>query len=114
MARRPGSDAKRSEEAVVYSAHYDHLGITPGAPGENIYNGAVDNATGCGILLEMARAYASAKSRPPRSILFAAVTGEEQGLLGSEYLGQHPPVPAGKITIDLNYDGVAPLGDPEE
>ena len=114
VARLPGSDAKRSEEAVIYSAHYDHLGIVPGAPGDNIYNGAVDNATGCGILLELARAYASVRVRPPRSILFAAVTGEEQGLLGSEYLGQHPPVPTGMITLDLNFDGVAPLGDPEE
>jgi len=114
VARLPGSDAKRSEEAVIYSAHYDHLGIVPGAPGDNIYNGAVDNATGCGILLELARAYASVQVRPLRSVLFAAVTGEEQGLLGSEYLGQHPPVPTGKITLDLNFDGVAPLGDPEE
>jgi Zn-dependent M28 family amino/carboxypeptidase len=114
LARLPGSDARRSEEAVIYSAHYDHLGIVPDAPGDNIYNGAVDNATGCGILLELARAYSVAQARPARSILFAAVTGEEQGLLGSEYLGQHPPISTGKITLDLNFDGVAPLGDPEE
>ena len=114
VAKLPGADAKRSDEAVIYTAHYDHLGIHPDAAGDNIYNGAVDNATGCGILLELARVWSMAKPAPPRSILFAAVTGEEQGLLGSEYLGKHPPVPASKITLDLNYDALPPIGDPEE
>src|SRR5581483_6618062 len=91
LAELPGSDDKLKTEGVLYSAHYDHLGIHPGAPGDNIYNGAVDNATGCGILLEIAHAYAQTASNPPaRSVLFAAVTGEEQGLLGSRYLGEHP------------------------
>ena len=114
LAMLPGSDAKLRSEAVLYTAHYDHLGIRPEMPGDNIYNGANDNATGCGILLELARTYAEAAQRPHRSILFASVTAEEQGLLGSEYLGKHPPVPAGKISIDLNYDDVPPLGSPEE
>jgi Zn-dependent M28 family amino/carboxypeptidase len=114
IAMLPGSDAKLKAEAVMYTAHYDHLGIRAGMPGDNIYNGANDNATGCGILLEMAHAYATAAQRPRRSILFASVTAEEQGLLGSEYLGKHPPMPAGKITLDLNYDDVPPLGSPEE
>ncbi len=114
IAILPGSDAKLKSEAVMYSAHYDHLGIRPDMPGDNIYNGADDNATGCGILLEMAHTYATAALRPRRSILFASVTAEEQGLLGSEYLGKHPPVPAGKITLDLNYDDIPPLGSPEE
>jgi len=114
VAKLPGGDAKRSDEAVIYTAHYDHLGIHPDAPGDNIYNGAVDNATGCGILLELARVWSMAKPAPARSILFAAVTGEEQGLLGSEYLGKHPPVPASKITLDLNYDALPPIGDPED
>ncbi len=114
VAKLAGADAKRSDEAVLYTAHYDHLGIHPDAPGDNIYNGAVDNATGCGILLELARVWSMAKPAPARSILFAAVTGEEQGLLGSEYLGKHPPVPASKITLDLNYDALPPIGDPEE
>jgi Zn-dependent M28 family amino/carboxypeptidase len=114
LARVPGADARHSDEAVLYTAHYDHLGITPDAKGDNIYNGAVDNATGCGILLELARTWSLAKPQPPRSILFAAVTAEEQGLLGSEYLGKHSPVPPGKITLDLNFDALAPLGDPEE
>jgi len=114
LAMLPGSDSKLRSEAVLYTAHYDHLGIRPEMPGDNIYNGANDNATGCGILLELARAYSEAAARPRRSILFASVTAEEQGLLGSEYLGKHPPMPAGKISLDLNYDDVPPLGSPEE
>ena len=114
LAMLPGSDPKLKSEAVMYTAHYDHLGIRPDMPGDNIYNGANDNATGCGILLELARTYADAAQRPHRSILFASVTAEEQGLLGSEYLGKHPPVPAGKISLDLNYDDIPPLGAPEE
>jgi Zn-dependent M28 family amino/carboxypeptidase len=114
IAILPGSDTRLKDEAVIYTAHYDHLGIRPDLPGDNIYNGANDNATGCGILLEIARAYSEAMQRPRRSILFASVTAEEQGLLGSEYLGKHPPVPASKISLDLNYDDVPPLGSPEE
>jgi Zn-dependent M28 family amino/carboxypeptidase len=114
IAMLPGSDAKLKTEAVLYTAHYDHLGIRPEMPGDNIYNGADDNASGCGILLEMAHAYGTVAQKPRRSILFASVTAEEQGLLGSEYLGKHPPVPAGKIALDLNYDDIPPLGSPEE
>jgi Zn-dependent M28 family amino/carboxypeptidase len=114
VAMLPGSNRNMKDEAVMYTAHYDHLGIRPDMPGDNIYNGAADNATGCGILLELARAFSVAKDRPGRSLIFAAVTAEEQGLLGSEYLGKHPPVPAGKIALDLNYDDVRPLGAPEE
>jgi len=110
----PGADAKLNDEAVLYTAHYDHLGIRPDMPGDNIYNGADDNATGCGVLLELARAFGQASQKPRRSIIFASVTAEEQGLLGSEYLGKHPPIPAGKITLDLNYDDIPPLGAPEE
>jgi Zn-dependent M28 family amino/carboxypeptidase len=82
--------------------------------GDNIYNGAADNATGCGMLLEMARAWAQGGIRPPHSVIFAAVTAEEQGLLGSEYMGQHPPVPAGQIALDINYDMILPIGIPQE
>jgi Zn-dependent M28 family amino/carboxypeptidase len=114
IAMLPGSDSRLRNEAVMYTAHYDHLGIRPDMPGDNIYNGANDNATGCGILLEMARAFSQAVQAPRRSTIFASVTAEEQGLLGSEYLGKHPPVPAGKIALDLNYDDVPPLGSPEE
>jgi Zn-dependent M28 family amino/carboxypeptidase len=114
VAMLPGSDRNLRDQAVMYTAHYDHLGIRRDMPGDNIYNGAQDNATGCAILLELARAYGSAKERPGRSILFASVTAEEQGLLGSEYLGKHPPIAAGKIALDLNYDDVKPLGAAEE
>ena len=114
VAMLPGSDPKLRAEAVMYTAHYDHLGIRPEMPGDNIYNGADDNASGCGVLLELAHAYGTAAQQPRRSILFASVTAEEQGLLGSEYLGKHPPIPAGKIALDLNYDDIPPLGSPEE
>jgi hypothetical protein len=83
-----GSDSRLRNQAVIYTAHYDHLGIHPNEPGDNIYNGAADNATGCGILLELARVAAAANEKPKRTILFAAVTAEEQGLLGSKYLGE--------------------------
>jgi Zn-dependent M28 family amino/carboxypeptidase len=110
VARVPG--ASSSSQAVLYTAHYDHLGIDPDAKGDNIYNGAADNGTGCGILLELARAFAQASVRPPHAVYFSAVTAEEQGLLGSEYLGLHPPVPAGEIALDLNYDMLLPIGIP--
>ena len=112
IAKLPGTDRSGPDQAVIYSAHYDHLGIDPNLKGDNIYNGAADNGTGCGILLELARAFAAAPARPPHSIFFAAVTAEEQGLLGSQYLGMHPPVPAAQISLDLNYDMLMPLGVP--
>jgi Zn-dependent M28 family amino/carboxypeptidase len=111
VGKAPG--AEPGSNALLYTAHYDHLGIDPDAKGDNIYNGAADNATGCGILLEMARAYAQANQKPPHDVYFASVTAEEQGLLGSQYLGMHPPVPAGQITLDLNYDMVLPIGIPQ-
>jgi Zn-dependent M28 family amino/carboxypeptidase len=114
VAVLPGADRILKDEGVMYTAHYDHLGIRPEMPGDHIYNGAMDNATGCGILMEMARVYGAAAQRPRRSIYFVSVTAEEQGLLGSEYLGKHPPIAAGKISLDLNYDDVRPLGSPEE
>jgi Zn-dependent M28 family amino/carboxypeptidase len=114
LAMLPGSDPNLKGQAVLYSAHYDHLGIHPEQKGDNIYNGAVDNATGTAMLLELAHAFAHAASAPPRTILFAAVTGEEQGLLGSQYLGEHPPIPAGSVSLALNFDGLAPIGLPED
>ena len=108
----PGKDSGGSQ-AVAYSAHYDHLGIDPAMSGDNIYNGAVDNGTGCGILLEMAHAFTTSAARPPSPVLFAAVTAEEKGMLGSNYLGKHLPIPAGKIALDLNYDAILPVGVPQ-
>jgi Zn-dependent M28 family amino/carboxypeptidase len=110
----PGVNASAKDQAVLYTAHYDHLGFVPGMPGDNVYNGAADNATGCGMILELARAWTQSAIRPPHSVIFAAVTAEEQGLLGSEYLGQHPPLPTGQITLDINYDMILPIGIPRE
>jgi Zn-dependent M28 family amino/carboxypeptidase len=110
VGRVPG--ASSANQAVFYTAHYDHLGIDPDAKGDGIYNGAADNGTGCGILLELARAFAQSAVRPPHAVYFASVTAEEQGLLGSEYLGLHPPIPASQIALDLNYDMLLPIGIP--
>jgi Zn-dependent M28 family amino/carboxypeptidase len=101
-----------SNQAVLYTAHYDHLGIDPDAKGDGIYNGAADNGTGCGILLEMARAFAQSSVHPPHAVYFSAVTAEEQGLLGSQYLGMHPPIASGQISLDLNFDMILPIGIP--
>ena len=110
-----GADAVRDAEAILYTAHYDHFGIDNTKPaGANIYHGAADNATGCGILLELARVWAATKPPPARSIFFAAVTAEEQGLLGSEYLGRHTALLGARIILDLNYDDLPPIGIPEE
>ncbi|MGA2809374.1 MAG: M28 family peptidase [Terracidiphilus sp.] len=104
--------ANAANQAVFYTAHYDHLGIDPDAKGDGIYNGAADNGTGCGILLELARAFAQSAVRPPHAVYFASVTAEEQGLLGSQFLGMHPPVPAAQVALDLNYDMLLPIGTP--
>lgn len=104
----PGSDARLKKEAVFYTAHHDHLGIREGArPGEDaIYNGALDNASGVSAILAIAKATTSLPVAPRRSTYFAAVAGEEQGLLGSLYLAAHPPLPAGRIAVDINVDGI--------
>ena len=111
----PGTDAGK-DQAVIYTAHYDHLGVkADGKPGEdNIFNGAGDNGTGTAMVLEMARAATAAKLAPPHSMIFAAVTAEEQGLLGSAYLAQHPPLPIGQINLDLNLDEILPFGKGDE
>jgi Zn-dependent M28 family amino/carboxypeptidase len=110
-----GSDPKRKGEAVLYTAHYDHFGIDKTKPaGANIFHGAADNATGCGVLIELGRAWAETKPAPARSILIAAVTAEEQGLLGSEYLGKHTAQLLARPILDLNFDDLPPIGIPEE
>ena len=115
LALLEGSDAAKKSQAILYSAHYDHFGIDKNkAAGANIYHGAVDNATGCGILIDLARVWAATKPVPARSILFASVTAEEQGLLGSEFLGKHLSQLPAQLVLDLNYDAIAPLGVPEE
>ena len=101
---------KRPDETVVYSAHWDHLGVgQPDAKGDRIYNGAVDNATGTAALIELGRAFAKAP-KPDRSIVFLAVTAEEKGLLGSEYYASKPLYPLGKTVAVLNMDALDPHG----
>ncbi len=86
-----------------------------GKPGEdNIFNGAGDNGTGTAMILEMARAASVAKLQPPHSMIFAAVTAEEQGLLGSAYLAQHPPLPIAQLNLDLNFDEIMPYGQGDQ
>ena len=115
LAMIEGSNQASKSQAILYTAHYDHFGIDKNKPaGANIYHGAIDNATGCAILVELARVWNLTRPVPPRSILFAAVTAEEQGLLGSEYLGKHVAQLPVQPILDLNYDGIAPLGVPEE
>ena len=104
----PGSEAP--DEAIVYMAHWDHLGTHEGESGDNIYNGAVDNATGVAAILELAEAFRKAKTPPKRSILFLAVTLEESGLLGSKYYVAHPVVPLDKTVAVVNLDALAPIG----
>ncbi|HKR62866.1 MAG TPA: M28 family peptidase [Thermoanaerobaculia bacterium] len=113
VAKLEGSDAKLKNEAVLYSAHHDHLGIglpDPNDPTDTIYNGAIDNASGVATILEIARVWSETKPRPKRSILFAFVAAEEQGLLGSQFLGEHPPIPAGKIALGINLDALNLFG----
>jgi hypothetical protein len=99
-----GSDPKLRDEYIVLSAHLDHLGRVKPVNGDDIANGAMDNAMGIATMLEAARAFASSPVKPKRSILFAAVTAEEEGLLGSEYLAKHPVVGAGKVVGVVNLD----------
>ena len=102
----PGSDPELADEAVIYTAHHDHLGIgTPNADGDTIYNGAYDNASGVAQVLAIAKAILRLPEAPRRSILVALVGAEEQGLLGSKYYAANPTFQPGKIAANLNYDG---------
>ncbi|MEX2125452.1 MAG: M28 family peptidase [Woeseia sp.] len=108
----PGSDPELRDEAVIYTAHHDHLGIgTPNDEGDSIYNGAMDNASGLAQLFAIAKAIKALPQAPRRSILFALVGAEEQGLLGSKYYAAHPTFAPGKIAANLNYDGGNIWGD---
>ena len=110
VGRVDGADPQLKSQAVLYSAHWDHLGISKPVNGDKIYNGAVDNATGCAVVLELARAWAALPQKPKRSAVFLFVTAEEAGLLGSEYYGKHPEVPTGETAVDINYDALYPFG----
>ena len=110
IGRVDGADSQMKSQAVLFTAHWDHLGIGVPVNGDNIYNGAVDNATGCAMVLEIARVWAALPQKPKRSAFFIFVTAEESGLLGSEYYGEHPEVPAGQTAADLNFDAFFPFG----
>lgn len=101
-----GSDAALRDQVVVYTAHLDHLGIGEPVKGDSIYNGALDNASGSAALLEVASAFASLPTPPRRSVMFVAVTAEEEGLLGSDYFAQYPTVPLERIVANVNIDGL--------
>ena len=101
-----GSDPELRDEVVVYTAHLDHLGIGEPVRGDSIYNGALDNASGSAALLEIARAFVTMPQAPRRSVMFLAVTGEEEGLLGSDYFAQQPTVPIERIVANVNIDGL--------
>jgi hypothetical protein len=104
LAILPGSDAALKDQYVLVTAHLDHLGRGAAVAGDSIYNGAHDNAVGVGILLEMARALHASGSRPRRSIVFAALAAEEKGLIGSDYLAAHPPLPIAGMVANVNID----------
>ncbi len=106
VAKLEGGDPTLKNEYVVYTAHWDHLGRGEAVKGDDIYNGAVDNATGTAALIEIGRTYQSLATRPKRSILFLAVTAEEQGLLGSEYYSVTPLYPLEKTLAVINMDGL--------
>jgi Zn-dependent M28 family amino/carboxypeptidase len=108
LGRLPGSDPALAKEVVLYTAHHDHLGTKPQAQGgeDVIYNGALDNASGVAAMLAIAKAAAALPKAPRRSIVFAAVAAEEQGLLGSKYLAAHPPLPPGRMAANINIDGI--------
>ncbi|MFN0051582.1 MAG: M28 family peptidase [Planctomycetales bacterium] len=112
-AQVEGSDPRLASEAVLFTAHWDHLGVGRAVLGDTIYNGAADNATGCGLLLELARAWSAQSPPPKRSAIFLAVTAEEKGLLGSKYYSQNPLIPLEKTALNLNFDMILPLGVPE-
>jgi Zn-dependent M28 family amino/carboxypeptidase len=108
VAKLEGGDKK--DEYVVYTAHWDHLGKDTTLKGDQIYNGALDNASGAASLLQMAKAYTKLPTPPKRSILFLAVTAEEKGLVGAKYYATHPLYPLDKTVADLNMDGINQWG----
>jgi Zn-dependent M28 family amino/carboxypeptidase len=110
VAKLPGSDPALKDEYVVYTSHWDHLGVGAPVEGDKIYNGALDNASGVAALLEIARAFTQVRPAPKRSVLFVMVTAEEQGLLGSEYYAVTPIYPLAKTVANINIDGVNQWG----
>jgi Zn-dependent M28 family amino/carboxypeptidase len=106
----PGSDPKLKNEYVVYSTHWDHLGRDTSLKGDQIFNGANDNAAGCAMILAVAQAFKALPVAPKRTLIFAFVTAEEKGLLGSKYYAEHPFFPAARTLADITVDGANLLG----
>jgi Zn-dependent M28 family amino/carboxypeptidase len=105
VATLPGSDSTLKSEYVLYTAHWDHLGRDTTMQGDGIYNGALDNASGCASLIALAKAFAALPARPKRSVMFIGLTAEEQGLLGARYYAENPLVPLNKTLANINMDG---------
>jgi Zn-dependent M28 family amino/carboxypeptidase len=114
VAKLEGSDPQLKDEYIVYTAHWDHLGKDPNLKGDQIYNGALDNASGTAGLLELAEAYTKLEQKPKRSILFLAVTAEEKGLLGSKYYAENPLYPLNKTLANINMDVLNAYGPTED
>jgi len=110
LAKLTGSDPRLRHEYLVYTAHWDHLGKDEKLAGDQIYNGALDNASGVATMLEIARAFRQLRPRPKRTIVFVALTAEEQGLLGARYYAAHPPYPLTRTLANINIDGINPWG----
>ena len=110
LAKLLGRDAQKKNEYVIYTAHWDHLGVDPKLDGDKIFNGAMDNASGVATFLEIARAFATLEPRPARSVLFLAVTAEEKGLLGAKYYAEHPLYPLKQTLANINMDGASLFG----
>jgi Zn-dependent M28 family amino/carboxypeptidase len=106
IGRLPGRDPSVAREAVLYTAHHDHLGVREHDGSPTVYNGALDNASGVATMLAIAEAFVALPEAPRRSVYFASVGAEEQGLLGSTFLAHHPPVPAGRLAANINIDGM--------
>ncbi|MBI4455973.1 MAG: M28 family peptidase [Acidobacteria bacterium] len=110
ISKMDGSDPKLKDEYVIYTAHWDHLGKDEKLKGDQVFNGAIDNASGTASLLEMAEAFTKLARPPKRSILFLSVTAEEKGLLGAKYYAESPLYPSAKTLANINMDGVYPWG----
>lgn len=110
VAKLEGSDPQLKNEWVIYSAHWDHLGKNDQLPGDKVFHGAIDNASGTAAMLETARAFTKIQPPPRRSILFLATTAEEKGLLGAKYYSENPLYPLTKTVANINYDGMNPWG----
>src|SRR5262249_53487586 len=110
IAKLTGSDPKGRDEYLVYTAHWDHLGRDEKLQGDQIYNGALDTASGTASLLELAQAFTKLRPAPRRTILFLSVTAEEKGLLGAKYYAENPLYPLDRTLADINIDGINQWG----